>query len=166
MRRLVLLSGVLALSVYGSVPATALASTLAVGECGFVDLGPQALVYTSIALVSRDPKDNPVSADVGCQIYAGGDLTGEAYFSGTGVVHGVQFVPYASRPSAHMCTIVDFTSNATATQSSCAPLVDDVSCPVLAALAPLLPAGGPVVIEAGGDVYVGGTFVWDCPPYA
>lgn len=40
--------------------------------------------------------------------------------------------------------------------------LDVVLCPVLAALRP---GFGPVVITPNGDVYVAGTFVWDCPPY-
>lgn len=164
MRRLLPVAA-FALGLYGSTPASALASTLALGECGVVDLGPQALVYTSVALVSREAGRNPVSADVGCYVFAGGVPTGEASFSGTGVVAGVRLVPYLSLPNPHVCTVVDFTSDATPTQSSCTPLMDAASCPVLQSLAPALPLGGPFTIAADGDVAVGGTPVWDCPPY-
>lgn len=41
--------------------------------------------------------------------------------------------------------------------------LDVVVCPVLVALRPGV---GPVVITATGDLYIAGTFVWDCPPYA
>ena len=40
--------------------------------------------------------------------------------------------------------------------------VDPTVCPRLAALAP---GGGPVTIDAEGDVAVAGVPFWDCPPY-
>lgn len=167
MRRLVLLSGALALSVYGSVPASADTRSHAAGACGFVPLHytfPAAVVVPSIALYSDNPKDNPVSADVTCLLLdGGGAVTGQALFSGTGVVYGAQVVPYELGPAERACTLVDFTSDATPDQISCVPLEDQLLCPLLRAM---VPGVGPVAIVEEGDVYVAGTPVWDCPPYA
>jgi hypothetical protein len=44
------------------------------------------------------------------------------------------------------------------------PNVDDRLCPLLASLSPGVP--GVVDIDPTGDTYVGGEFLWDCPPYA
>jgi hypothetical protein len=44
-----------------------------------------------------------------------------------------------------------------------ATYVDPILCPLFVAAAPGVP--GVVDIHPDGDLYVAGTFVWDCPPY-
>jgi hypothetical protein len=40
---------------------------------------------------------------------------------------------------------------------------DEVLCPILRTLSPGVP--GVVDIDPTGDTYIGGSFIWDCPPY-
>lgn len=43
------------------------------------------------------------------------------------------------------------------------PWPDPLVCPVFVGLPPGVP--GVIEVRADGDVYVAGTFLWDCPPY-
>ena len=190
MRRTVLVTFVASLLGLGlgAPPATAASNSSYAGGCNVATTPFSAPVFfvlsVSVVLYSTTPADNPVSATVVCEYYVNGDRIFTGTISGTAVIADAvvgRFDWGSQSDVVTICTIVDFTSDTTPTQSHCsADLYDEVGgvydtvldatgsadsviCPVLVSLAPGVP--GVLDIDGEGDTDVAGMSFWNCPPY-
>lgn len=118
------------LVVATTVPARAADESTYSGGCSFRTArvpGTPEDTYTgtmtmTVTLSSPDPADTPVSATVTCYTWVNGvALVDPLTASGTGVVATGRPVQFTQRPGdiATGCIVVDYTSDATPTDSTC-----------------------------------------------
>lgn len=130
-----------------------------------------------------DPANYPVSAVVTCSIVVNGatELAFTQHATGVAVIADTGEFRFDEDAGFKICTTIDYTSNASATDSWCVHYpwsspndtiywltmqADVAVCPALQLLAPHTSPDDDVYITPEGDVYYGGGFlVWDCPPY-
>ncbi len=149
------------------------------------------VLYAAVGVFSY-AHGNVVTARVTCEIRVNGVPQVSASGAGAGLVAFAAPVTYEADVTdvVSLCTIVDYTSDPTPTSVACPEAtttrlppqetidllsyvlgwvngavvgyVDPAACAAFQALAP---GHGPVSITPEGDVYVGGEYFWDCPPY-
>jgi hypothetical protein len=186
------------LGAAAAAPATAADAARHQGECGYetvsqeVVTGPDryvGAVWAAVVLYPATPGE-VVSATVTCEVRVNGVPRWTSRpASGTGVVALVEPVELTLTDTdvVQLCTTVDYTSDATPTETTCPgagwgdlppeghpdfvdalvetvngvwPHVDPVACAAFGALAP---GAGPVQVTPEGDVYLTGDLLWDCP---
>lgn len=137
------------------------------------------MTATVVAYSTGEVDADPVSATVRCYVLVNGALQGGSVLtrSGAGAVIGAGHVFY-TRPTftdeVQVCTLVDYTSDATPSTVKCQQvatfelpppmaneIIDPIVCPAFAAAPGEV---GPLLISAQGDVRLAGTPFWDCPP--
>lgn len=173
-RRLVV---ALALVALPATPAKAAGDSLHRGDCSYdlvhTSLNESAdewdgVVYAAVAVYSPSSAA-PVSAIVTCHVLVDGIEQHTVSMSGTGVVAFADPMRVDVRDDQYLdvCTEIDFTSDDTPTVYDCGyysepfppqevvDLIDDVFDLADAA----------VCDQTGGDVYVAGEWIFDCPPY-
>lgn len=129
-----------------------------------------------------NPSSYPVSAVVTCSVVVTGttELAFSQHATGVAVIADTGPFRYDEAAGFKICTTIDYTSNANATDSWCeqrnwssgfetlswlTEQTDFAICPALELLAPQTTPDDDVYITPEGDVYVLGVFIWDCPPY-
>lgn len=129
-----------------------------------------------------NPSAYPVSAVVTCSVVVSGstELAFSQHATGVAVIADTGHFRYDYAAGFKICTTIDYTSNANATDSWCVTHSwsspsdtvfwltgqgDFAICPALEVLAPQTSPDDDVYITPEGDVYVLGVFFWDCPPY-
>lgn len=141
-------------------------------------------LHFAIALYdAADVTDNPVSADVHCELTVDGVVVGATpteHVTVAGAGHA-QVVYNAHVDSyVRVCTVVENWSEGSPDIRDCPEpqhfqippqevldplnaILDGTVCPAIASLAPGMP--GVVDVTPQGDVFVAGDKIWDCPPF-
>lgn len=160
-------------SAYAGGCRALFATDLAAGpgrQIGEIDVA--VVVYSA-----GSPSGNPVSAEVTCYFTVNGvrqpgtTVTAE----GTTAITGGSVVSFASESpddDIKLCTIVEYTSDATPTVDDCDQQylranIGAAACAAPAASGPPGLDGKPIVhVGPDGDVWIGDKRYHDCPPYA